>query len=421
MKSPPVTVFAGITGIDKAGFVKKILGRSKMTDKVLVIDFEEEMRNERRNPPETSPDMAAYLDSPDSTLKFSIFESTFPWVAKMIDAGKKKYEHVFLLMHLSYFKNSEFFPPFVPALFDQLFTALPCSKVRIVTLIDDVFSIWNSISSREGEKGYSNTKLSLKEILSWRSLEALRAESLKIHYMYENEGGRQVSHYVISIRHPHSTFHNLLFKENATRIYLSYPISEPRKTNTDIMEINMFRTTMHDLSNKHGLVVFDPVAIDELCIKFALDKLLAKTPKKKHHEITSVKITKDDRWPICLDGLVAPDIQFPIVLPRREIEEVIKDIGNQIVSRDYAFVDASSYLAVYRPVYCKKVSKGAEKEIDRANDHMKRVLIYHPKEDHIDPTATTHPFGARTTTYDDKDAFFEGLQRLIIKKKTKDK
>ena len=99
MKSPPITIFAGISGIGKADFVKKMLKKSKMTNKVLVIDFEEEMRNERRNPSETSPDMAAYLDSPDPTLKFSIFESTFPWVAKLIDDNKKKYEQVFLLMH----------------------------------------------------------------------------------------------------------------------------------------------------------------------------------------------------------------------------------------------------------------------------------------------------------------------------------
>lgn len=78
MKSPSVTIFTGISGINKANFVKKMLRKSKMTNKVLVIDFEEELRNERRNPPETSPDMAAYLDSPDPTLKFSIFESTFP-------------------------------------------------------------------------------------------------------------------------------------------------------------------------------------------------------------------------------------------------------------------------------------------------------------------------------------------------------
>ena len=420
VKSPSITIFAGISGIDKTGFVKKMLRMSRMTNKVLVIDFEEELRNERRNPPETSPDMAAYLDSPDPTLKFSIFESTFPWVAKLIDDGKKKYEHVFLLMHLSYFKNSEFYPPFVPMLFDQLSKKLPFSKIRIITLIDDVFSIWKTISSREEKEGYFNTKLSLREILAWRSLESLRAESLKMYYAYSREG-RQVSHYVISIRHPHSTFHNLLFRENAVRIYLSYPISESRKTGRGIREINSFRAEMHRLGKKHGLVVFDPVAIDELCIKFALDRLLARTSKERQREITSVKVTQNDRWPICLDGLVTPDIPLPATLPRNEIEDVVKDVGNQIASRDYTLVDAASYLMVYRPFYNKKPSKGAEKEIDRANDHMKRVLVYHPREDYVGSAATTHPFGSRTKTYDTKEDFFGDLQRLIRQKKAKDK
>ena len=156
--------------------------------------------------------------------------------------------------------------------------------------------------------------MSLREILAWRSLESLRAESLRMYYAHGSEGGRQVSHYVISIRHPHSTFHNLLFRENSVRIYLSYPISESRKTGMGIKEINGFRAKMHSLGKKHGLVVFDPVAIDELCIKFALDRLLAKTPKERQNEITSVRVTQNDRWPICLDDLVAPDIPLPVTM-----------------------------------------------------------------------------------------------------------
>ena len=417
MKSPPITIFAGISGIDKSVFVKKLLRKSRMTKKVLVINFEEELRNESRNPPETSPDIAAYLDSPDPKLKFSTFESTFPWVAKIIACNKKKYEHVFLLMHLSYFKNSEFYPPFVPILFDQLFTMLSCAEIKIITLIDDVFSTWKTISTRE-RNGYFNTQLSLREILAWRSLESLRAESLKIHRTIKYEGEGRVSHYVISIRHPHSTFHNLLFKENAIRIYLSYPISESRKTQDGIMEINNFRKKMHSLGKNHGMVIFDPVAIDELCIKFALDKMLAKTPEESKNKITSVEVTQNDRWPICLDDLVAPDIQLPVTLPRNEIEDVVKDIGNQIASRDYTLVDASSYLTVYRPFYNKIPSKGAEKEIDRANDHMKRVLVYHPKEDY-ESSSTIRPFGSRTKTYNLMEDFIKDLQRLIKQNKAK--
>ena len=174
---------------------------------------------------------------------------------------------------------------------------------------------------------------------------------------------------------------------------------------------------MHTLGKKHGLVIFDPVAIDELCIKFALDNLLAKTPKDKQNDVTSVTVKQNDRWPICLDDLVVSEIPFPITLSRKEIEEVTKDIENQIVSRDYTLVDAASYLTVYRPFYNNTPSKGAEKEIDRANDHMKRVLVYHPQEDYIDSTATTHPFGSRTTVYDKKDEFFDDLQKIIGPKK----
>ena len=119
---------------------------------------------------------------------------------------------------------------------------------------------------------------------------------------------------------------------------------------------------MHDMGKKYGLVIFDPVAIDELCIKFALDKLPQDTGSSK---ATSVTVTEKDRWPICLPDLIDEHIPFPITLPRSEVEEVIKDIKNQIASRDYTLVDSVSYLAVYRPFYNKIQSQGIQKEIDR--------------------------------------------------------
>ena len=412
--SPPITIFTGISGIDKAAFVKKLLKKSGMMEKVLVIDFEKELINESRNPPETTPDIAAYLDSPDPTLKFDIFETTFQRVAKLVGENMGKFEHVFLLIHLSYFKNSEFYPPFIPTLYNQMFTRLHESEIKIITLIDDVFSVWQKISKREEKGIYYNTKLSLREILVWRSLESLRAESLKKHSEYESEGSKRVSHYVLAIRHPHYTFHNLIFKKKFIKIYLSYPISESRKTCNGIKDVNRFRTKMHDMGKKYGLVIFDPVAIDELCIKFALDKLLQDTGSSK---ATSVTITEKDRWPICLPDLIDEHIPFPITLPSSEVEEVIKDIKNQIVSRDYTLVDSASYLAVYRPFYNKIQSQGIQKEIDRANDHMKRVLVYHPTKDTDGTVVAAHPFGSRTQTYNDEDEFFNGLQNLIHSRK----
>ncbi len=263
--------------------------------------------------------------------------------------------------------------------------------------------------------------MSLREILAWRSLESLRAEALKKHVEYEREGSGKIPHYVISIRHPHHTFHNLIFKKDASRIYLSYPISQTRKTDIGIGDVNGFRKEMHALGKKFGWVIFDPVAIDELCVKFALDNLLKKTPKSKHSKITSVTVTSKDRWPIDLSDMIDEHILLPVDLPRREIEEVVRDIENQIASRDYTLVDTASYLAVYRPFYNKIPSEGVGKEIDRANNHMIRVLVHHPIEDHIEEIATTHPFGSKTKTFDVKKDLFDSLQKLSDKEKKRDK
>ncbi len=152
-KSPTITIFAGISGIDKAKFIQKLLKKSKMTKSVLVIDFDKELRNKNREPTEAPPDMATYLDSPDPTIKFRIFEDTFSWISGMIKERKNKYEHIFLLTHLSYFKNSEFYPPFIPILYNQLFTNISSSKIRIITLIDDVFSIWKKFPREKKKRG----------------------------------------------------------------------------------------------------------------------------------------------------------------------------------------------------------------------------------------------------------------------------
>lgn len=404
------TIFAGISGIDKRNFVNSFIEKANLKNKVLNIDFEKELLNEDRLPT-APPDMPTYLDIINPKIKLDMFESNFGWIAEKIDNRNSNINNVFLNMHLSYYKSSEFFPPFIPHFFLQLFTKIPNVNVKIITLIDDVFSIWKKIVDREDE-GYLNTSLRLREILAWRSLENLSAYALKTYLSSREEGSKKATSYLVSIRHPFHTFFNLIFPEKPIRIYLSYPISKTRYEPKDIDEINNFRKKIHEFGESEGIVIFDPVAIDELALESAM---------KDSQDKEVITLEKKHRWPIDLPNLLVKEPKWPILIPKQEIKEVSKDIRNQIASRDYTLVDSSHFLTVYRPYFHGEESKGVTAEIKHANEYGKKVLVYYPSEDYQEENPTTHPFGDKVDQIDVKEKFVEHLQKLITQKKEKDK
>jgi len=395
--------------MDKRDFVNNFIDKAGLKEKVLSIDFEKELLSDDRLGT-APPDMPTYLDIPNPKTKLDIFESNFGWIMKKIDDRKSDVSSIFLNMHLSYYKSSEFFPPFIPHFFLQLFTKIPNANVKIITLIDDVFSIWKKLADREDE-GYLNTKMRLREILAWRSLESLTSYALMT-YLSSREEGKKVTNYLVSIRHPFPTFSNLVFPEKPIRVYLSYPISKTRYASSDIGEINNFRKEIHEYGASEGITVFDPVTIDELALESA-------TKESKDNQIISLE--KKHRWPIDLPNLLVKEPKWPISIPRQEIDEVSKDIRNQIKSRDYTLVDSSHFLTVYRPYFHGEESKGVMAEIKHANEYGKKVVVFHPPEDHQKGISTTHPFGENVDPFDVKEKFVEHLLKLITKKKEKDK
>lgn len=411
MNYPTFTIFSGISGIDKNEFIKNLIVKTGIEDEVLSIDFEKELLDEARI--DTPPaDIVSFLDIINQDTKLKLFESTFSWISQKIERRDPKVKHIFLNMHLSYYKSSEFFPPFIPHFFLQLFTKVPHTNIKIINLIDDVFSIWKKITDRE-VSGYLNTSLRLREILAWRSLENLRSFALKTYLSSRGEGTR-ATNYLVSIRHPASTFKNLIFNEAPPRIYLSFPISNTRKNTEDVNEINDFRKSFHKLGEDTDSVIFDPVAIDELALETAMNE----TEQSGNDMIT---LDKNHRWNLDMNNLLVREPNWPIVIPRHEIEEVSKDIRDQIRSRDFMLVDSSHFLAVHRPIFNKIPSKGVEAEIKHANEYGKKVVVYHPKIDQNDDGPTTHPFGEQTIPLDVKEKFVEYVQMLITQKKERDK
>lgn len=406
-----ITLFAGTSGIDKKSVVGEIIKRSGRQDEILNLCFEEMLIAQ---PSIDSPDISTFLDTPSLKAKIDGLNSCFSRVTDEI-RGTDCIDHVFLRMHLSYFKNSEVFPPMLLNQFSSMLTQIPGARLTIVTLLDDVFTVWQKLRAR-AEGIYSGTDLKLREIMFWRSLEALRAESIRLHLESRAEAHVDpVRTYLASVRHPCSLFESLAFERDPGRVYLSYPITSTRGSAEAREEINSFRRDMYALGQRERAAVFDPVAIDELAIKKAYDEASGAGCE-------TVRIDKSHRWPLGIDDPVAKEPRWPISIPAQEVREVLGivksgetipgDIENQIRSRDYRLVETVRIVAAYRPQYMRKKSEGVNAEIRHANETSKRVVVYHPDDDDL-PGATTHPFGTNATILHDRGKFMEYLGKWL--------
>lgn len=409
--SVTVTVLAGVSGIGKKHFADELIARSGRHGKIESLDFDEGLLRRRG-----SLSIPAFLDRPSAGSKIEDIEDRFKQIAGDI-AGRSDLDHVFLRMHLSYFRSNEVFLPPLPHLFSSLLNRIPNSRLNIVALTDDVYSVWQKIHARAGRMP-PGTDLRLRDIMIWRSIELSCAESLRYHLestVPDHES--KVRCYHVSTRHPYSTFENLIFEKDPRSVYLSYPITSTRTMPDAVGEINKFRREAHALGARAHAAVFDPVAIDELA--------LAKAQKQSGNG-DIVAVERSHRWPLDLDDPIVGEPEWPIRLPAQEVLDVLGggggrkgDVEDQIRSRDYKLVEAANCLAVYRPRFGGKRSDGVDAEIKHAVEHGREVVAYHPDMDQ-DPSgrATTHPFGSNISLINDRDKFMLRLEDMLGQPRT---
>lgn len=402
-----VVIVSGITGIDKENFIANFIKKAGIKKKSKIIKFEDELvkPNRRRagiNPPTR---ITTFLDQKSIDVKITTIEQTFSWIKNISIAPD--IEYVFLDVHLIYYKNSEYFPPLTSSHYNEWINSLGRDvDIVIVNLIDDVFNIWKAIQDKEAR--YPNTRLTLREILGWRSLEALQSDSLRNALNAPKEGEQRTASYMVSVRHPYSTFENLILQKTPACAYLSYPISKTRKYAKRIELINKFRDKMHELGRKHGIAIFDPVSIDELVLGQVL-------PSNR----SQIRLDMTQRWPLDYSEILAQDTDSCIKIPTREIEDCLPAIKHQIQSRDLKLVEYAGILAVYRPYY-GGLSTGVRAEINHAAYMGREVLIYSPPEDKMPKTG--NPFDDNSiTTINNIDEYFTKVGESMneLKEKTK--
>lgn len=408
-----ITILGGISGQDKRSLTCKIVEESGLSNQIMNVDFDDILMRTSG-----SADISTFLDMPSVRARAESIDDAFGMLVSNIRERASDIRHVFLQVHLSYFKNSELMLHPVPQLLSTLPARIPNSSVNTIVLIDDVFAVWQKLHER-ASNDYPGTALKLREIMIWRSAEIACAEMIP-YYSSDGMPGMsqdQATSYPVSVRHPLSTFKNLIFEKCPRKVYLSYHITSTRNDDEKVKKVNAFRYALHQIGEKTHSAVFDPVTIDELALKDALCEA----------SDTTVNVEKKDRW--CLGEVkpLADEPRWPISIPRREVEEVLAvlnngggaaqgDVENQITSRDYHLVELANCLAVYRPFMDRKKSRGVEAELFHAKQHGRKALAYYPKCDRPeDEGATTHPFESKFDSIPTMDEFTRRLEEMLRK------
>jgi hypothetical protein len=330
----------------------------------------------------------------------------------------------FIELHTHYFRGQK-----RPFLID-LREILKLKPNLIITLINDVYSIYYEVKKRELSKP-TGSYLRLSDILDWRDREISFSDSLARTLKIKN--------YVVSVKHPTKMLYRLIFERDKRCIcYLSFPITETRKTKEGIEEINEHRYRLHQTEH----IVFDPLTIDERAIQFAFQSKFGNEAVEDPSKISekSIKLERIHRWPI-QDQEYSPMVPdppdlFPLDLPSYEVYSVVyrpleeeKEMGkkkfwrcqidSQIEERDKHIIDRVDYFIAYRPYWKGKESKGVLSELAYARGRVP-CIVYHPEEDDallkmrgISPFEKTEGL----IVFSEKDKFYKYIENLRCVKK----
>lgn len=317
----------------------------------------------------------AFLESEDAEWQDRVCRDA---TEKVLNEIRSKNPDVSLIStHLCMFRKSRMFTPVDWNLIKEF------SPNYAVTLIDDIYTIYSRIKSREESGVSTGSYMRLRELLTWRSIEILMTDRL-VDYLNSHSGDSV--NYVVSVKHPASMLYKLIFTSDPI-VYAGSSLSEPRKSEEGIKGVNQYREAIH-----RNFPSFDPTTIDEGILNwkfFNSDNKL----KDKYKGSEEVDINESDRFPIYFDGyepLSSDRKDYPVKLRVEEVKEVavppsgqsLSDIENQIRSRDYRLIDQSDVMAGYRPYFHGKSSTGLTSELTyvKNNAHIPSVVV-HKDED----------------------------------------
>ncbi len=344
-----------------------------------------------------------------------------------------------ITMHLSWYVKSHFFSPILSAYRNEVFQFLrdDFRPSNIFCLIDDIYRCQFRMLN-----GSVQFYFRLGEILRWRNIESLLADMLAdevvrgplVRESSTNPFDRSP---LIAINQPVSTLLRYVREPKLPRVYLSYPISEPKKAFArgelaSMHETNDFR---HYFLEK--FTTFDPVTIDELPLKYVAEKydaslleeanqlvgslfsqdLLSRTEEEGNKALklrtffsnsllkdAKLAIREQDLWQRGNDEYDRSLIsEKPMDIPSLSYQEVRgitiggdsddehSELERQVRLRDLRLIDQSDCVITFRPTRGKdRWSDGTAAEAQYALDTRKRLFVI---RDATDAPLRSPPFG----------------------------
>ncbi|NQX29535.1 hypothetical protein HQQ81_19500 [Microbacteriaceae bacterium VKM Ac-2854] len=215
----------------------------------------------------------------------------------------------------------------------------------------------------------------LGRIISWRHLDMVEAESLA--------SALGVGLTTLGVKHPRSALQRLLIDEGPKTVYLSHPISRPRRARNRGEEWPPVVTISNALSAEFArekVVLVCPTAIDEFrLVRTSLPEDLFARP-----------LELSERWPLLVPAEDAIDTSIkssdrlthiPIVgAEGAAIGAIARSIETEIYAevpfRDHFLVTHTNAFFVFRPLYEEgKFSGGVRAEIE----HWRQLADYEPE------------------------------------------
>lgn len=266
----------------------------------------------------------------------------------------------------------------------------------IVTLIADVYDMWWRTERRAQGEAWRG-RPSLEQLVSARRQELIVGDQLAYAKLPSTRN------LMLAVGHPCDTLAHCILHQRPRVVYLSFPISEPRKMAVSgdpsgMNEVSEFiRLAYHHQKTSPHLVLECPLAIDEIPFISTLPQLFAqvtedKQKKQMGQEEPSGLIAFDRdtaRWNLesfwpAGERLAIPPEATGSEFPETQLRDASGSILTDVTFRDYRLVDQADCLAVFNPVFNRReqMAGSVGQEIDFAVSQGKPVYLYQdPKHD----------------------------------------
>jgi hypothetical protein len=268
----------------------------------------------------------------------------------------------------------------------------------IITLIDNVYLMWDRTQQRAGKRGYVG-KPTLAQLFRARRAEIFFGDLVANQTLSDND---PAPHYVISVWHPARLLSKLLFRKPKLQLaYMSFPISIPREVLRDkgsdqlIQELNTLLKRAADFEAINpNFGFFCPLTIDEYPLLGTLTTGNSVKFEDEQGGVVDCRVflTKD-RWDVRqfykdIRGgdkeilLTDDDIPTSITIPEKHIRGAASFIPDDVTIRDYRLTAQSDYVVALNPVLLghPRISGGVYNEIICALTLTKPVLAYQDKK-----------------------------------------